>query len=405
MKLKKKDKKPLKAQNLLYSEDSNILIVAGEQSGDLLGGTILENWKNLQPQINFWGCGGDQMKPYMSQQYYDIDDLATIGIFEILKKYIKLKSYLKNLKNLCIQRKPLMAVFIDFPGFNLRLASQLHELGIACYQIVSPQIWAWHYSRIHKMKKILSGVLCLYDFEVAIYEKENLQAYFIGHPLVKLVNESKKNFNEKGNKLLQSTSKYDLTLALLPGSRTLEIKNHIPIIEQVILLLKQEEKFSKMKIGLLIPAPNKRIKSLIKENLSQNFPNVKILEKSTHKILDAADAGIVCSGTATLECALFKLPFLLIYKTSNITYQIFKRIVRVKFIGMINIIFGQLIVKEFIQGEIDIRKIKEELVKLIHDKKYLKQFKSNLTIVNKKLGHGDPALVAAKILTKEIKNA
>ncbi|RME92913.1 MAG: lipid-A-disaccharide synthase [Candidatus Hydrogenedentota bacterium] len=367
----------------------HILMVAGETSGDYLGAEMIAEWnkKHKENPISFWGFGGTQMKKQGMEVLHTVEELHTIGILEALKNYRRLKRYMNELVKKAKEEKPKAAVLIDYPGFNLRLAKKLHKLGIPCYQVVSPQIWAWNYRRVKIMKKVLSGVFCLYPFEPDIYKKEGVPAYFVSHPLVKKTKTAMSKF--RASKISAHRSN---TVALLPGSRHSEIEKLLPFLLDIAADLKND--FPRIKI--LMPIPDTEIQEYVK---SFSIPEyIKLMPGKVQEALYKSKAAVACSGTVTLEAALLETPFVLIYKTSATTYHIWKRIVKVKWIGLVNLLLGREVVKEFIQHEMRHESVYVELTRLLTDDAYYQEILSSFRELKKNLGDGAMAKHTVNIL-------
>lgn len=374
---------------------ANILIIAGEVSGDKLAASILKSWKKLNPDLVFWGLGGEEMTAHGVETLATTEELATIGLWEAAKNYRRLKKIAVRIVGEAAKRGTKHAILVDYPGFNLKLSEMLQEEGVKCYQIVSPTIWAWHYSRIHKIKKYIDSVYCLFQFETAIYEKEEVESYFIGHPIVAKVKEAKKAFKREVNEILK-THEGRLKVGLLPGSRFSEIKNHMPVL--LDSAARFQEKYPNA--HFFIPAATADIGRLLE---SMEIPSyITIIPQGTHLALQVCDTAICCSGTATLECALFGVPFALIYRTSFLTYHLAKRMIRLPYVGIVNIIRGKFVTKEFIQGDIDVEAIVAELENILFDHEYRAQMEAEFKETLKGLGAGDAGDAAARLLNKKI---
>lgn len=358
----------------------NILIVAGETSGDKLGKSILEELKEKN-QYAFFGTGGENLKAAGVEILYPLSKLSVVGIVEILFAYFRLKKIMNTLVKEAIKRKVKNAILIDFPGFNLRLAKKLSQHKISSYLVASPQIWAWRYKRIYKIKKYIKAVFCFYDFEEEIYQKEKISAYFVGHPLVK----EWQKYQKKENPRL---------IAILPGSRPLEIKKLMPFFLELMENINQ--KFSQFHFK--IPAANDTIFQML-----QNYPlpkNAKLTKETASRVLSHAYAAFACSGTVTLECAYFQVPFFLVYKASYLSYWIALLLVKTSVIGLPNILAKKEIVKEFWQSEVNLKTAWPFVEKILVDKKYRQNLQKELKKVAVRLGDGQAAKKIALILEK-----
>ncbi|MCS6985210.1 MAG: lipid-A-disaccharide synthase [Leptospiraceae bacterium] len=361
----------------------NILIVAGETSGDRLGQSILKEL-SLRKGYVFFGVGGDGLKDIGVELLYSTKDLSVVGIVEILFSFFRLKKIMSHLVRESVRRQVSHAVLIDFPGFNLRLARKLSQLGISCYLIASPQIWAWRYKRIYKIKKYIRSVFCFYDFEVEIYKRENIKAFFVGHPLVK----EWKKYRKKEDKNL---------IAILPGSRPLEIKKLMPFFIALIKRISERNE----NFFFVIPAASSHIMDLLK--LYKLPPKVRLSSEPAASVLSRAYAAFACSGTVTLECAFFQVPFFLVYKASYLSYWIALTLVKINHIGMPNILAGREIVPELWQHEVRLAKAWPLAEKILFDELYRQKMKQDLAMVARKLGDGSSAEKIAYELEKEFR--
>ncbi len=364
---------------MLVDKDKNsILVVVGETSGDYLASSILKLFK--KKNIAYWGTGGNKMKALGIEILYPIQSLEIIGS-EIFRKFFFIKKVANNLVEECKKRNTKIAILVDYPGFNLWLARKLHPLGIKCYMIVSPQIWAWRYNRIYKIKKYIQAVLCLFDFEVDIYKKENIPAFFIGHPLIQ------ESLNKRD--LLKKSKNNKKVILLLPGSRKREVAYHLPHLLQIANEFPQYQ--------YILPVAHVEIKELILKQYSLT-KNISLQLGGLHSALSIAHAAIACSGTVTLECSMFQVPYILIYKTSRFAYSIGKYLVRVKYLGIINILCNREVVKEYIQNDIKIEKMLKEVNLLLHNKEYRNKIKKSFQQVEHKYKNKNPSLEASNIL-------
>lgn len=376
--------------------NNSVLVVAGESSGDNLASSIVSEWiKSAASKIDFWGCGGSKMQAIGIDILYDVEDLAVIGFIEGLANYMRLKKILNRLVKEAKKRKITAAVLVDYPGFNLRLAQKLHHLKIPVYLVVSPQIWAWRYKRVETIKKYIKAVFCLYQFELGIYQKEGIRAYFMGHPMAFKIKDFLKE-NSGVIKKERQKIKQRIKIALLPGSRRSEVENHMPFLIQVAVKFHQKFPQTIFEIPTASPEMSEWLNAY-------ELPScISVQNETTYLTLATATAGIICSGTATLECALFNVPFLLIYKTSQITYEIGKRVIRLPYIGLVNIIANRFVTKEFIQDDMDEKAVLEELEKLTLNAKERKKTFASFKEILKSVETPNPAALCAKILKADL---
>jgi len=322
-------------------------IIAGEASGDLHASNLLKEIRKNDPNAEFRGFGGDLMEEQGTFLVKHYRDLAFMGFVEVL---MHLRTILKNIAK-CkedIQRwKPDALILVDYPGFNLRIAPFAKEGGIPVFYYISPQIWAWKQSRVHKIAASTDKIFCILPFEKDFYKKFGYDVEFVGHPLLDAVNGLVAPLSLK-----QDERKI---IALLPGSRKQEISTMLPVMMEVVKRLPQFR-------FVIAGAPSQPL-AYYKE-ITGSSP-IEIVFGETYSLLHNAHAAVVTSGTATLETALHNVPEVVCYKGSVISYNIARRLIKVKYISLVNLVMDQEIVKELIQEEMNARLIEAELSKLV----------------------------------------
>lgn len=332
-------------------------IIAGEASGDLHGSNLIHAIVERDKEALFRIWGGDMMDDASgAKPFKHIKDLAIMGFVEVVKKLPTVVGNLKSCKRDILQFKPDVIVFIDFPGFNLRIAEWAKKNGFKTVYYISPQIWAWKEKRIHKIKRSVDEMLVILPFEKDFYKKHEMDVHYVGHPLIDVIEEAQeKNINSLSSQPI---------IALLPGSRTQEIQSKLPIMLSIVDDLPEYH-------FIIAQAPS--LDDDLYERIIGNKKNVSIVKNQTYNLLRQSQAALVTSGTATLETALFQIPQVVCYKTSNITYQIAKRLVNIKFISLVNLIMDKLVVKELIQKELNTQNLKNALKEIIEGGKNRKQ--------------------------------
>ncbi len=327
----------------------NYYIIAGEASGDLHASNLIKELKVLDVDAQFRCWGGDLMKEQGAQLVKHYRDLAFMGFTEVL---MNLRTILKNI-NFCkkdiSQNKPDVLILVDYPGFNLRIAEFAKTIGIKVFYYISPQIWAWKQSRVHKIKQVVDKMFVILPFEKEFYQRFDCKVDFVGHPLLDAV----ANYSNQANSLLIKTDKP--IIALLPGSRKQEIATMLPIMLSM-------QKYYDNYLFVIAGAPSQS-KDFYQTFISNS--DVSIVYNQTYQLLQKAEAALVTSGTATLETALFGVPEVVCYKGGTISFAIAKRLVKVKYISLVNLIMDKEIVKELIQGELNETNLKVELDKLL----------------------------------------
>jgi lipid-A-disaccharide synthase len=375
------------------SKNKRIYIIAGEASGDLHGSNLVKALKSENQDIEYRFWGGDLMEKVLGKPVKHIRELAFMGFLEVI---LNLKTILNNIK-FCKQDildfKTEALILIDYPGFNLRIAEWAKNQGIKVFYYISPQVWAWKQSRVFKIKKSVDKMFVILPFEEAFYKKFDYQVEYVGHPLLDAIEEYKKNALSE----LDFRQKFSLTnkpiLAILPGSRKQEIKVKLPIMLEAI------KKFDKYEI-LIAGAPS------LDESFYRKFliyPTIKIIHGSTYDILNQAQVALVTSGTATLETALFHVPEIVCYKANNISYQIAKRLIKIKFISLVNLIMDREVVKELIQHDCNEKRIEQEFIHIIEGGEKRNKILSDYKLLREKLGAGGASKKVALSLLKEMK--
>ena len=370
-------------------EEKKIIIICGESSGDLHAGNLAKALEELNPNIKIAGVGGVNLRQGGAEIYCDIKDLAVFGFFDVLKKLPKFFSLKKLILQKINEEKPDAIIFVDFAGFNLRLAKEINNRIPTIYYI-SPQVWASRAGRIRTIKKYIQKMLVIFKFEEEFYKKCGINADFVGHPLLDIIKPTMAK-NELLNNLKFSESK--ITIALLPGSRKQEIENILPIMLKTAKLIRQEldAQFviaKSRQVGWELY--NRRIKGF---NL-----DIKIVEGKTYDCLNIADFCLVCSGTATIETAIMQKPFVIIYKMNILNYLLYRPQVRVSYIGMVNIVAGKKIIPEFIQFGASAKKISNEILKILKKTSEIERMKTELAYVKSLLGEKSACQRAARII-------
>tara|TARA_B100001027_G_scaffold216602_1_gene193476 strand:+ start:277 stop:1371 length:1095 start_codon:yes stop_codon:yes gene_type:complete len=359
-------------------------IIAGEASGDLHGSKVMESIKKLDKKAKFRFWGGEKMKGIGGEIVKHINQLSFMGFWEVLKN---LKIILKNIsfcKSDINTYQPDKIIYIDYPGFNMIIAKWAKINGFQNHFYISPQIWAWKESRIKKIKRYIDYLYVILPFEKEYYKKKHdLNVHYVGHPLVEIIS------NEKKNKDLFPLRLTKPIIALLPGSRKQEIKKMMPVFKSVI------HHFSKYEF--IIAGVSNISKEWYDEILKDD--RIKIVYDKTYRLLKRSTAAIVTSGTATLETALFNVPQIVCYKSSLFSYLVGKLFIKLKFISLVNIIMEREVVKELIQKECSENNIVFELSKLLKKQNSLR-VKKEYEKLRDRLGKGETSLKVAKLVTK-----
>jgi lipid-A-disaccharide synthase len=372
------------------AEVKRIFIVCGEPSGDLLAGNLVAAIQKLDPQIKFFGIGGLELAKTKTEIFCDIRQLSVMGFFDVLKKlprFLKLKKLiLKKISDL----QPDCLILVDFSGFNLRLAKAINKR-IPVIYYVSPQIWASREGRINCIKKFISLMIVLFKFEEEFYKKHSVQASCVGHPLIDVAAPTLKKEDFLESYRVSASKKI---IALLPGSRKQEVKLILPLMLKAAQLINQtipETQF------VIAKSPNLDVQTY--KNICQDSDlDLKIINGKTYDCLNTAQASLVCSGTATLEAAIIKKPFVIVYKTNLLNYLLYRPQVKIPYIGMVNIVAGRMVVPEFIQFGARPKMIAKSIIELLQNPLSANRMNQDLKTVADSLGSPGAATRAARLI-------
>ncbi|MEP6782579.1 MAG: lipid-A-disaccharide synthase [Acidobacteriota bacterium] len=357
---------------------TRILLSCGEASGDLYAGALVEALRRREPDIDVFGLGGERLAAAGGRLIEDFHGLSVTGLTEALRVIPRSLKTLRRLVAAAKSEQPDVAVLIDYPDFNFRLMHRLKRLRIPVVYYISPQLWAWRAGRIKNMKRGAARVLPIFPFEEAIYKQARIDVRFVGHPLIDLArsNVSREAFLAK---LKLDPSKP--VIALLPGSRTNELTRLAPIIAEALPLIATRVPGVQFVVAR---APN--LDDGLFESFGISGVTLRIVDSQTDDVLNACDAVITASGTATVQTALHGKPMVVIYKLSPMTYRLGIRLARVDKYAMVNLIAGDRIVVELIQDACTPQAIADEAVKIVTDRDYRMRMLSDLEEVKRQLG-------------------
>ncbi|MCK9572273.1 MAG: lipid-A-disaccharide synthase [Candidatus Omnitrophica bacterium] len=373
-----------------------ILIVCGEPSGDLLAGNLAAALKSLNPEIKIIACGGKTLAQNNAEIFYNIKDLAIMGLFDVLKNIPKFLRLKKIILQKIASEKPDAIILVDFSGFNLRLAKEINNK-IPTIYYVSPQIWASRPGRIRQIKRFISKMIVLFKFEEDLYQTAGVNVSFAGHPIVESVKPtvSKEDFLKN-----LGLDPKKITLALLPGSRKQEIKYLLPVMLQATEMIARNFPQAQFVI-----AKSNHLETAVYQKILKNSKlTIKIVEGKTSDCLNASDLSLVCSGTATLEAGLIGKPFLIIYKMNLLNYLLYRPQIRVPCIGIINIIAGKKIIPEFIQFQATAANISRQAITLLNDQVQRQDMQNKLSAACLNLGLPGASKRAAEAILNFLNN-
>lgn len=364
-------------------------IIAGEASGDLHGSNLIRELKKTDSLASIRCWGGDLMQQAGGELVKHYRDLAFMGFIEVLKNLGTIFRNLRFCKQDIQQFEPDAIILIDYPGFNLRIAQWAKQKGIKVIYYISPQIWAWKESRVNTIKKSVDKMLVILPFEKDFYAKWNVEVDYVGHPLIEVVDNAQNGSSTVNPFNLSPLNEHNI-IALLPGSREQEVAKKLP------MMLQASRAFPNYHF-IIAKAPS--LEDSFYEPYLHAYPNVRAIRNRTYELLMQAKAALVTSGTATLETALFGVPEVVCYKGSAISYQIARRLVKVKYISLVNLIMGKEVVKELIQDQLTPANIERELKEILTDKDRKRQLHEDYTALRNLLRKGGPASAnAARII-------
>lgn len=366
-------------------------IIAGEASGDLHASNLMKEIKNYDRQAQFRFLGGDLMQKQGGERIKHYKETAYMGFMDVL---LHLPSILKNIKIIkkdITDYEPDVLILVDYPGFNLRIAEFAHFSGIKVYYYISPKIWAWKQSRVHKIKKYVDKLFIIFPFEEEFYKKYDYETEYLGNPIMDAVDITIDNPDEFRTKYQLNNKEI---IALLPGSRKQEIKHNFPLMLDITGHFKEYQ--------FLVAAAPSLENSIFHKYIKDQ--DVKLIYNDTYNLLKHSKAALVTSGTATLETAILDTPELVCYKGEHLSYHIAKRLIKVKYISLVNLIMDKEVIKEFIQYDMTVDKIKNELNRLLHDSKYKTQMINNFNEMKDKLGGKGASKRTAEVIVNSLKN-
>jgi lipid-A-disaccharide synthase len=372
-------------------KSKKILMVAGEVSGDLHGALLAEAILRIDPEVQFFGIGGEHLERVGVKLLYHAQSLSVVGITEVFFKIRSILKALRRLKQSLDQERPDLIILIDFPDFNLRVARMAYRRDIPVLYYISPQVWAWRSGRVKSIARWVKKMVVLFPFEVPFYEAAGVDVEWVGHPLLDIV---KPSLSKEEALQRFGLDPHLKTIGLLPGSRIHEVKRLLPSMIDSINLLQKEMS----DLQFIIPlAPG-----ISKETLSPWMRNisvpVKVVEGFTYEVMNLSELLITASGTATLEGAILQKPMVIVYKVSLLSYWIGRALIQVDHIGLANLVAGKEIVPELIQKEATPQRIAEEALRILRDPILRRHITESMEKASKKLGEPGAAQRAAHVV-------
>ncbi|WP_395717421.1 lipid-A-disaccharide synthase [Prosthecobacter sp.] len=370
-----------------------VFIIAGEVSGDTHAAGLLRELKEIEPDMQVIGLGGPKMREIIGDGIEDwVETAGVVGLWEVLKMYRYFKDKMDAVLDSILDQKPEAVILVDYPGFNLRLASALRTGGYKgrILYYISPQVWAWKKGRVKTMAKVLDLMICIFPFEKEFYEKSGLRTEFSGHPMVDRVVTLKRDWKREPG-----------LVGWFPGSRMNEVRRLFPIMMDAAKIIKQ----AVPDVRFAVSAANETLAGFMRQMADEyDMPEAKrwIETGTVYDLMQRAEAGAVASGTATLEAACFGLPYMLIYNVSWPTYIVGKLVVRIKHLGIVNILAKREVVKELVQGGLSPATLAAGVVELLQSESKRRQIQDDLAAVVATLGSGGAYARAAKAVHESL---
>jgi lipid-A-disaccharide synthase len=372
---------------------TQILISAGEASGDMYAARLTEALR-ARADVQLFGMGGQRMRDAGVELVADCSEVSLVGIVEIAKKYPALKRVWRRLLSEAARRNPRFAILTDFPGFHLRLARALKRQGVQNIYFVCPQFWAWRPWRANLVRRRFVRGLCIFPFEEEWYRSRGVNADFIGHPLVGNVAARRTRTEFAADCGLDASKPI---VAVLPGSRSGEIAHHMPTLMQACRLIQKDRKVQ----FVVALAPSIKRTEIVQYLLPETA--ILAVENATYDALGAADLSIVSSGTATVEAALMDAPMIVVYRLAPLTAAIARLLVRTPMFAMVNLIAGEQVVPELVQGDFTPARLAAEAVRLLDSPELRAEMRRGLAAVREKLGPPGAVERAADLIADMLK--
>lgn len=377
-------------------EPKKIVIIAGEESGDIHAASFIKELKKIYPNVQLSGIGGKRMQELGVEIVNDLANYGVTGLTEVFKQIFKIKKAFTDIKKHLIATRPDLLILVDYPGFNLRLAKYAKQtLGLKIIYYISPQIWGWKMNRINTIRANIDKMAVILPFEKPIYQNANVPVEFVGHPFVNTVSVSKSSQEIKEIFNLDPTK---LICAMLPGSRKNEIKQLMPVLSKTAKnLLKIHPN-----LHFVIPIAESIDKRTISSYLGQLEKNFTLIDGQAIETIACSDIAVVCSGTASFECALLLKPMCIIYKVSWLTYYAATKFILVKFLGLCNLLANKMIVPELLQYDCNPTELTKTVSELIKNTELTEKMLNNLQKVKQELSINQADITITNLIAKEL---
>ena len=367
-----------------------VMIVAGEASGDLHGANLVREMKSLDPSLAFCGVGGHRLEAEGVRLVARSSEMGVVGLTEVFSKLRLILGVFFRLRRMLRDEKPDLLILIDYPDFNLPLASAARRAGVRVFYFISPQVWAWRKNRIERIRRVVDRMAVILPFEPAIYAERGVEVDFVGHPLLDTVKRTRSREEALAAFGLRDTRP---VVAILPGSREKEVMSLLPEMLGAAEILARD--FAEAQF--VLPLAETVDPGMVQEILRQHAVPVSVLPGQMVDAVAISDVAMVASGTATLETALLQTPMVITYKISPLTAAVGRRLIRVQHIGLVNIIAGKTLVPELVQNDATAEKLATEVKAILSDRQRSDAIRRELAGIRQKLGEPGAARRAAQI--------
>jgi len=369
---------------------ATLLVSAGEASGDLYASLLVDELRQRRPDLAFAGCAGPRMQRAGVVPVVDASALAVGGLVEVVAHLPRIWREYRKLLAWVRRERPAAAILTDSPDFHLRLARRLKAMGIPVICLIAPQAWAWRKGRLPKMRRTVDRLLCIFPFEQEFFTAHGIETVYIGHPLASIVRPSAP--------ASELRARYNVPpgaplIALLPGSRSGEVMRHLPYLTDAAEQIRRQRPDAQFILALADGFGARTDLSTFQERFSS--ASIKVCEGQTWDVLACADVALAASGTVTIEAALLGTPMVTFYRVTGLSWLLGRMLVRVPFYSMVNLIAGERIVPEIMQGQVTGPRLAAEALRLLDDPEERADMRRKLQEVSRKLARSSPPMEAA----------
>ncbi len=398
-------KKSPSASNQSVANVGNVrfLVSAGEASGDMYAAGLVARLRERFPAATFYGCAGPQLQAQGVEPVIDAASLSVVGLAEVVVHLPRIYRQYRTLLRYTRDHRPTAAILTDNPDFHLRLARHLKRLGVPVFYLVAPQVWAWRQGRVKTIRRLVDKLFCLFPFEEPWFRERGVDAAFIGHPLASMVHTSR---SAAAFRTAYDLPEQGLLLTLLPGSRPGEARRHLPILLDTVALLRQRWPAASFVLATPKGFTEKRVFANFQERIAAL--SIKVIENEAWDCIGHASLAFAASGTVTMEAAVLGTPMITFYKVTALSWWAGRRLVKVPYLSMVNLIAGRLVVPELIQNNMTAATIAAAASELLASETRLAQMRADLAVVRKSLllegSSGSPLDLAAAAISDRLEN-